>query len=138
MQWRLQGAIASGIVGDDLRGVHQGHAPELAHVDEVEGRAVGEREGRAGEPLWGGLAQLFEREPSGHPQRRAERVAAIQQEHHELAAAANGLDPPAGQARSHERHRLGLGDPLPVGCERGDRPAGHALGQLSRDRLDLG
>jgi len=137
MERRPERAIAAGIVGDDLRGVHQGHAPELAHVDEVKGRAVDEGEGRAGEPLRSGLAQLLEREPSGHPQRGAERVTAVQHEHDELAPAADGLDAPPGQARRHERHRLGLGDALPVGRERRDRPAGHALGQLSRDRLDL-
>src|SRR5439155_24279873 len=51
---------------------------------------------------------------------------------------AHVLDAPAGKPRGDERHRLRLGDALPIGGEGRDRATGHQLRELARDRLDLG
>ena len=138
MQGRLNRAIPTRVVGRDLRGVHEGHPSELSHIDVVKGRPVDEGERRAGEALVRGVPELLEGEPAGHPQRGAQRVAAIQDEDDELAAAAHRLDAPARQARGQQLHRLGLGEAHPIGRERRDRPAGHELRELPRDGLDFG
>ena len=138
MERRLERPLPARIGPDDVRRVDERHAPELPHVDVVERRAIGEGERGAREALGRRVAELLEREATGHPQRRAERVAAVEPEHHELPAAAHVLDAPAGKPRGDERHRLRLGDALPIGGEGRDRATGHQLRELPRDRLDLG
>ena len=138
MERCLEAAVAAGAVGRDLGPIHERHPSELAHVDEVEGGAVGERERRAREPLRCGLAKLLEREAAGHAERRAECVATVQRQHDDLPAASHGLDAATREPRGDEPHGLGLGEALPVRRERRDRPAHHERRELARDRLDLG
>src|SRR2546423_4978108 len=74
----------------------------------------------------------------GHTERHDERLASVEIEDDELAAAAYVAYPPAAEARADHLGRLRLGEPDPARLELADGAIDDERAQLPRDRLDLG
>ena len=126
---------ASLAVRVERRRVDDRHASELARIREP-------HRGPVLEPDLAAYVALVhvrdaEEELARHAERDDQGLAAVEIEHHELAAASDVSDAPPAQPRADDLRRLRLGEADPARLERADRAVDDEPAQLPRDGLDL-
>src|SRR5438477_4657121 len=122
-------------VSVERRGIDHRHSSELARIREPHRGPVDEADLAAHIALVDVLHSV--EELPGHTKRDDESLAAIEIEHHELAAAPHVADAPPAQARTDHLRRLGFGEAHPARLEVTDRSVDDEPAQLPRDGLDL-